>query len=73
MATKIAEPKHKGLCNDLGNHVFDYSHMSSSDQMKTTWENIVHNVGTIYGQKIRNEMQKNKTVIIPKPMHTQTL
>jgi hypothetical protein len=58
--------KHKGLCAALGIHVFDYGQKGAADQMRTTWEKIVHHVGTIYG-----ELQKKKTVIIDEPKHTQ--
>ena len=36
-----------------------------------TWENIVHNVGTIYGHDIRNGMQNKTKVSIPKPDYTE--
>ena len=39
--------------------------------MRTTWEKIVHHVGTIYGHDISNELQNKKTVTINKPEHTQ--
>jgi hypothetical protein len=39
--------------------------------MRTTWENIVHHVGTIYEHDISNELQNKKTVIIDEPKHTQ--
>ncbi len=38
--------------------------------MRTTWENIVHHVGTIYGHNISNELLNKKTVHIPKPEYT---
>ena len=41
--------KIKGLCTALGHHVFDYGQKGSADQMRNTWEKIVHHVGTIYG------------------------
>jgi hypothetical protein len=56
--------KHKGLCAALGIH-------GAADQMRTTWEKIVHHVGTIYGHDISNELQNKKTVIIDEPKHTQ--
>ena len=40
--------------------------------MRTTCKNIVHHVGTIHGHDISNELQKKKTVIIPKLEHTKT-
>ena len=39
--------------------------------MKTTWENIVHHVGTIHGCSIRNGLLNNKRLLIPKLEHTQ--
>jgi hypothetical protein len=39
--------------------------------MRTTWEKIVHHVGTIYGHDVSNELQNKKTVPVPKPVHTQ--
>jgi hypothetical protein len=66
-----AVAKHKGLCAALSNHVFDYGQKGAADQMRTTWEKIVHHVGTIYGHDISNELQNKKTVVISKPEHTQ--
>jgi hypothetical protein len=63
--------KHKGLCAALTYHVFEYGQKGAADQMRTTWEKIVHHVGTIYGHDISNELQNKKKVIIPKPEHTQ--
>jgi hypothetical protein len=63
--------KHKGLCAALGIHVFDYSQKGAADQMRTTWEKIVHHVGTIYGHDISNELQNKKTAINDEPKHTQ--
>jgi hypothetical protein len=62
--------KHKGLCAALSNHVFDYGQKGAADQMRTTWEKIVHHVGTIYGHDISNELQNKKLVVLPKPEHT---
>jgi hypothetical protein len=66
-----AAVKHKGLCAALSNHVFDYGQKGAADQMRTTWEKIVHHVETIYSHDISNELQNKKTVIIKKPKHTQ--
>jgi hypothetical protein len=41
--------------------------------MRTTWEKIVHHVGTIYGHDISNELQNKKTFIITKPEHPQNV
>ena len=51
-----AIPKHRGLCSALGNHVLDYSQKASSDQIRTTWEKLVHHIVTIHGQNISNEL-----------------
>ena len=40
--------KQKGLCSDLGIHVFDYSHKASTDKMRTTWGKLVHYVVSIH-------------------------
>ena len=63
--------KHKGLCAALTSHVFEYGQKGAADQMRTTWEKIVHHVGTIYGHDISNELLNKKTVIITKPEHTE--
>jgi hypothetical protein len=65
--------KHKGLCAALGIHVFDYGQKGAADQMRTTWEKIVHHVGTIYGHDISNELQNKKIVLIDEPKHTQAV
>jgi hypothetical protein len=62
--------KHKGLCSALGNHAFDYGQKAATDQMRTTWEKIVHHVGTIYGHDISNKQLNKKTVLIPEPKYT---
>ena len=63
--------KYKGLCSALVNHIFDYGQNASEDQMRTTWEKLVHHVLTIHGHDIINELQNKKNVNIPKPDHTQ--
>ena len=40
--------KNKCLCGALGNKVFAYGQKGEADQMRRTWENIVHHVDTIY-------------------------
>ena len=60
-----------GQCSALGNHFFYYSQKASEDKIRTTWENLVHNFGTIHGQDISNKLLNKKTVIISKPDHTQ--
>ncbi len=63
--------KHKGLCAALGSHVFDYAQKGAADQMRTTWEKIVHHVGTIYVHDISNELLHQKTVFIDNHAHPQ--
>ena len=59
------------MCSALDNHIFEYGQKASSDQMITTWEKLVHHVGTIHGHNISNWLLNKKTVIITKPGHTQ--
>ena len=39
--------------------------------MRTTWEKIVYNVGTIDRQDISNKLQNKTKVSIPKPEYTE--
>ena len=39
--------------------------------MWTTWENIVHHVGNIYKNDIRNKLQNKTRVSIPKSEYTE--
>jgi hypothetical protein len=39
--------------------------------MHTTWEKVVHHIGTIYGHDISNELQNRTTVTITEPTYTQ--
>ena len=48
--------KHKGLCADLVNHIFDYVQKASLDQILTTWKKLLHHVGRVHGHHIRNEI-----------------
>jgi hypothetical protein len=42
--------------------------------MRTTWEKIVHHVGTtIYGRDISNELQNKKTIMIDEPKYMQSV
>lgn len=59
----------KGLCEALGNHVFDYGHKACADQMRTSWEKLVQYVGTTMGQDISNELQNKVIVTIAEPVH----
>jgi hypothetical protein len=51
--------------------VFDHGQKGAADQMRTTWENTVHHVGTVCDHDISNELHNKKTVIIQKPKHAQ--
>ena len=52
----LSTSNHKGICDVLVTHVFDYGQKASSDKMCTTWKNIVHHVGLIHGHNISNEL-----------------
>ena len=69
--TGAAAAKHKGLCAALSHNVFDYGQKGAADQMRTTWEKLVHHVGTIYGHDISNELLNKKAVVLQKPEYTQ--
>jgi hypothetical protein len=43
----------ENMCSTMG-------HKDLADQMRTTWEKIVHHVGTIHGQNISNELLNRK-------------
>jgi hypothetical protein len=58
------------MCTNLGINVFDYGQKSAADQIRTSWEKLVQYVGTNYGQDINNELQKNITVVLINPVHT---
>jgi hypothetical protein len=58
------------MCTNLGTNVFDYGQKSAADQMRTSWEKLVQYFGTNYGQDINNELQKNITVVLIEPVHT---
>jgi hypothetical protein len=60
----------RGLCTNLGTHVFDYGQKSAAEQMHTSWEKLVQYVGTNYGQDINNELQNKVWVILTEPVHT---
>jgi hypothetical protein len=59
-----------GLCTALGNNVFDYGHWAAVDQMRISWEKLMHFMGTNYGQDISNELQNKIPVILSEPVHT---
>ena len=63
----------KGLCTTLGANVFDYGQKNAADQMRTSWEKLVHYVGTTYGQDISNELLNKLTVVLEEPVHTDVV
>ena len=60
----------RGLCIALGTSVFDYGQKASADHMRTSWEKLVHYIGTNYGQDISNELQNKQTIMIVEPVHS---
>jgi hypothetical protein len=70
-ASNTTTIKHKGLCAALGSHVFECGQKGAADNMRTTWEKVVHHAGTIYGHDISNELQNWKTITIEEPKHTK--
>ena len=61
--------RQKGLCAALGDSVFNYGQKGSADQMQTTWEKIVHHVGTIFSQEISNELLNRVQIVVALPLH----
>jgi hypothetical protein len=57
------------MCANFGTNVFDYGQKSAADLMHTSWEKLVHYVGTNYGQDISNELQNNISVDIIEPVY----
>jgi hypothetical protein len=68
--TGSANAAKRGLCTNLGTHVFDYGQNSAADQMRTSWEKPVQYVGTNYGQDINNELQNKVWVVLTEPVYT---
>jgi hypothetical protein len=50
--------------------VFNFGHRAAADQMRTSWEKLIHFVGTNFGQYISNELQNIIPVILSEPIHT---
>ena len=59
------------MCSDLSNHVFDYGQKALAHHIRTTRQKLLYHIGTIHGHNISNKLQNYRTVIIPKPNHTQ--
>jgi hypothetical protein len=53
--------------------VFNYGQKGAADQSRTTWEKIVHHVGTIHGHDISNELLNRKEIPIEKPDYPQDI
>ena len=65
--------KNNSLCSALGNKNFNYNQKRAADQMRETWENIVHRVGTIYIHDISNGLQNKIKVFIQKTEYTEAV
>ena len=63
--------KNKRLCSAFGKNVFNYGQKELADQMRTTWENIVHHVGTVYGHYISKTLKNKIKVFIHNPEFTE--
>jgi hypothetical protein len=48
--------------------VFYYGQKSAADQMRTSWEKLVHYVGTNYGKDINNELQNKVWIVLTEPV-----
>jgi hypothetical protein len=68
--TGSANTTKRRLCANLGTNFFDYGQKSAADLMRTSWEKLVHYVGTNYGQDISNELQNKISVEIIEPVHS---
>ena len=60
----------KGLCEALGENVFDCGSKGATDQMRTSWEKLTQYVGTSCGQDIHNELENKAAVTLQEPTHT---
>jgi hypothetical protein len=60
----------RGMCTNLGTNVFHYGQKSAADKMCTSWQKLVHYVGTNYGQDINKELQNKVWVVLTEPVHT---
>ena len=58
------------MCSALGDHVFNYGQRDSADQMRTTWEKVVHHTGTVFGNDISMELLTRTETVIPAPEYT---
>ena len=62
--------KRKMLCATLGEILFTYSGKGAAEQIIKTLKKVVKQIGTIYGQDIRNEHHNRKVVSIDKIKRT---
>jgi hypothetical protein len=66
-ARAVTKPNAKAWANKtLDGHVFDYSTKNATDQMATTWENIIVLAGSTMGEDICNELRNKRPVTIPR-------
>ena len=62
--------KKKGLCEALGEHLFNYNEEGAEYQMRNNLKQIFKHTVNIYGQDISNELPNRIVVVIVKPQHT---
>jgi hypothetical protein len=68
--TGARKTQKSGLCKALESNVFDCGHKAAADQMRTSCEKLVQNVGTTYGQDISNELHNKTTLVLPDRAHS---
>jgi len=71
--TGHSKPQVKGLCKELGTHVFDYGTKGVADQMRTTWEKLCQYVGSEMGEDIASELRNERQMTVPIPTHSQDI
>ena len=59
----------RGLYNAIGTSVFDYIQKSAADRTRSSWEKLVHYIGTNYGQYISNKLKNKLTVNLVESVH----
>jgi hypothetical protein len=65
--------KTKGLCDNLGDHVFTYGTRGSANQMRRTWKQIITYVGNAYSGDIQTELHDRTTYTIPPPTYSEAV
>ncbi len=63
----------KGLCDQLGIHVYDYGQKNAADLVRSSWEKLVQYVGTTYGQDIGSELHTKQTIVLDEPTHSMAI